>query len=222
MITTVNLTYSVAGQTITPSQASPYLLASSTVKYVKAQFTLDDNWKSCQSVRAIWSGLNQHISTVLDSDGICYVPHELLAKQQKVYVNLVGSDSENGTLIDRITTYPHLAINVNATAYTDGSETVPITPSQFEQFVENVSQEADRAEDACDAAEGFAEDSKEWAEVSEEWAGKAEQSAAQAGYMFFYIDDDSTSQTYGHLIMDRTENVEVQFSLEDGYLFVEG
>ena len=47
------------------------------------------------------------------------------------------------------------------------------------------------------------------------YAEQAEQAAGQAGYMFFYIDE------HGHLIYERTENVDVDFVLENGHLYVE-
>lgn len=46
-------------------------------------------------------------------------------------------------------------------------------------------------------------------------ADRAEQAAAQSGYMFFYIDEN------GDLIYERTRNVNVDFSLIDGDLYVE-
>lgn len=64
---------------------------------------------------------------------------------------------------------------------------------------------AETAQEKAEAAEGAAEDAAE----------RAEQSAAVAGYMFFYIDED------GHLIYQHTTNTEVDFYLEDGHLYVE-
>lgn len=139
MITTVNLEFSVSGQTLTAQQEMPYLLASNTVKYVKAHFELDENWQSVETVSAVWSGIGGCYSTVLDDGVNCFVPPEILGQEQRVYVNLVGSDVDNDEVVDRITTYPVNVINVNATAYTFGSETVPLTPSQFEQYVAIVS-----------------------------------------------------------------------------------
>ena len=46
-------------------------------------------------------------------------------------------------------------------------------------------------------------------------ADRAEQAAQDAGYMFFEIDEN------GDLIYERTSNVNVDFSLEDGDLYVE-
>ena len=52
-------------------------------------------------------------------------------------------------------------------------------------------------------------------DAAEEAAERAEQAAANAGYMFFYIDER------GHLIYQRTSNTQVDFYLENGHLYVE-
>ena len=71
----------------------------------------------------------------------------------------------------------------------------------------NASQSAtDAAASASDAAQSATE-----AETS---ADRAEQAAGQSGYMFFYIDEN------GHLIYQRTDNVDVDFYLSDGHLYV--
>ena len=119
--------------------------ASNTVAYIEAHFDLGDNWSGFDSVRAVWT--NEHlacISTVLDSLGKCRVPTEVLVRKSKVTVNLVGSISENGVLTDRLTSYPIVALVVDANAKICGTETAEITPSQFEQFVDIV--KADVAE----------------------------------------------------------------------------
>ena len=71
---------------------------------------------------------------------------------------------------------------------------------------------AEDAQEAAETAQGKAEDAQEAAETS---ADRAEQAAQNAGYMFFNIDEN------GDLIYQRTENVDVDFYLEDGDLFVE-
>lgn len=68
------------------------------------------------------------------------------------------------------------------------------------EALEEIAVDVDRAEDAAD---------------------RAEQAAVNAGYMFFYIDNDPTSETYGHLIYQRTSNTQVDFYLQNGNLFVE-
>ena len=110
--------------------------SSNKVSYIEAHFELGANWDGFDSVRAVWfTDFVSGISTVLDSDGVCIVPSEVLRRKAKVNVNLVGSISVDGELTDRLTSYPVVALCVDADAKVDGTETAPITPSQFEQFV---------------------------------------------------------------------------------------
>lgn len=224
--------------------------ASNTVSYIEAEFELGDNWQGYDSVRAIWRSDYECISTVLDSLGRCLIPFEVLRSKSAVTVNLVGSISSNDVLTDRLTTYPITALKINELAWICGANTSPITPSEYEQFVATVKADADRAEAGASAAEQSernakasednakesetnsktsednakdsetnAKNSEDNAKLSEKIAlgaaERAEQSAAQAGYMFFYIDDN------GDLIYQHTTNVQVNFHLENGDLYVE-
>ena len=69
------------------------------------------------------------------------------------------------------------------------------------------SQAATNAAESATAAQDSADDAAESAD-------RAEQAAGQSGYMFFYIDEN------GHLIYQRTDNVDVDFYLSDGHLYV--
>lgn len=71
----------------------------------------------------------------------------------------------------------------------------------------NAALNASRAAASATAAQNSADDAAESAD-------KAEQAAGQSGYMFFYIDEN------GHLIYQRTDNVDVDFYLSDGHLYV--
>ena len=118
--------------------------SSNKVGYVEAHFDLGDNWSGYDSVRAVWfTNFVIGISTVLDSSGVCIVPNEVLKRKAKVSVNLVGSISEGDTLTDRITTYPIVALVVDAKASVDSTETAEVTPSQFDQFVAIVRDEVE-------------------------------------------------------------------------------
>lgn len=118
------------------------VFATKTVSYIEAHFDLGDNWSGYDSVRAVWwNDYVRPISTVLDSDGVCIVPTEVLLRKGVVYVNLVGSISENDVLTDRLTTIPITALVEKFNAHVDSTETAPITPSQFEQFVSIVHDE---------------------------------------------------------------------------------
>lgn len=116
--------------------------SSNKVSYIEAVFDLGTNWDSFDSVRAIWfTDFVNGISTVLDPDGACIVPSEVLKRKCKVNVNLVGSIVENDVLTDRLTSYPITALVVDANAKVEGAETAEITPSQFDQYVSIVRDE---------------------------------------------------------------------------------
>lgn len=116
--------------------------ASNTVAYIEARFDLGDNWSGYDSVRAVWfTDFVGGISTVLDSLGTCIVPYEVLTRKGEVKVNLVGSISNGEELTDRLTTCPVVALTIKCNAKITGTETVAITPSQFEQFVDVVRDE---------------------------------------------------------------------------------
>ena len=116
------------------------LFASSTVSYVRAVFDLGENWAGWNTVKAVWRSSGEQIVTLLNN-GACMVPAEVLASPGRVQVNLVASEVDGATVTDRLTTYPVVALVVDARALVDGTETTEITASQFEQFVEQVESE---------------------------------------------------------------------------------
>jgi hypothetical protein len=155
-----------------------------------------------------WNGAVEK-ATVFDATMTCVIPLEVVAKKGDVMVNLIASVSENDVLTDRFTSYPFKVAVIDADVKLTGSETVPVTPSQFEQFVEAVKSDADRAEAGAIASEASASEASASAD-------RAEQAASDAGYMEFNIDDS------GHLIYERTSNVDqIDFELVNGYLILE-
>lgn len=84
---------------------------------------------------------------------------------------------------------------------------------------ESAAQSAEAAQTGAEAAKTATETAAQGAEQSktdaEAAAARAEQAAANAGYMFFHIDNN------GHLIYERTDNVDVDFALSDGHLYME-
>jgi len=142
---TAKLYFSANGQTLTKTGEKNF--ASNTVNFIEAFFDLGDNWTGFAAVRAVWHTDFSCISTVLDSDGRCLLPHEVLKRTGKVKVNLVGSITDGEVLTDRLTTYPVVALVIDANARICGTETAEITPDQFEQFVEIVKDEVDKIKD---------------------------------------------------------------------------
>lgn len=137
------------GQVLTSATGKIYV-ASNTVEYIEAVFHLGDNWSGFDSVRAVWYTLDRCVASVLAIDGdvgTCIVPHEVLRRARKVVVNLVGITTDGEEVTERLTTYPITAIDVNAYAHADGDNCAPITPSQFEQFVNAVREEVANIKD---------------------------------------------------------------------------
>ena len=179
--------FKVSGQSLMKTGGlSTY--ASDTVEYIQAEFTLSDEWKEYDSVRAVWqNGDIVAPPSVLDSEGKCIVPFEVLAERGRVTVNLVGSSANGIILTKRITSYIVTAFMVTVKVNIDGSDPQTITPSQFEQFVEAVKDNADRAEagageakDEADRAESEADQATLSAQASEASAIRASGHALDA------------------------------------------
>ena len=138
----------------------PIRISTNKVNYIEAHFDLGENWSGYDSVRAVWFNDFYCISTVLDSNGVAFVPSEVMKRNGKVKVNLVGSISENDVLTDRLTSYPVVAVIVDCTAQINGAETAPITPSQFEQYVSIVHTEVEKVTGMTAEAETLPEGSE--------------------------------------------------------------
>lgn len=150
--------FKASGQQL--SVVSTNLFAANTVNYIRAEFELGDGWDGFDVVRAVWATDFAKIATILDTDGVTMVPWEVLKRTATLYVNLVGSISDGDELTDRLTTYKAKALHVNGCTNVDGDNTQPITPSQFEQFVAVVHDDAEAAADARDEARGYASDAE--------------------------------------------------------------
>ena len=207
--------FSASAQQLTKT-SGPCAYSSNTIQYIEATFDLDESWTGLDSVRAMWHTDFSCIATVLDSSGSCKVPREVLNRRGEVKVNLCGGIVEDDQFKERLTTYPIVALGVDADSRVCGSETVPSTPSQFDQFAAAVKSDADRAEAGAESAEQSAQSAAESAEAAAADADRAEQAAADGGFMFFHINEA------GHLIMEHTESVDdIDFSLVDGHLILE-
>lgn len=148
------------------SKSGTLRCSSNTVNYIIATFDIDDEWAECDYIKSVWdNGKTQIVKLLVDNK--CEVPHEVLASKAKVFVNLYGMVAGDGEDNVRITTYPFNAIYVNADAKVDGSETVPITPSQFEQFVDAVKSETSKVTGMTATAETLPSGSEATASYSD-------------------------------------------------------
>lgn len=157
------------------------IYASKTVSYIEAHFDLGQNWSGYDSIEAVWwNDYVRPVRTVLDTEGICVVPTEVLLRKGAVYVNLVGVISSDNVLTDRLTTHPITAFCNKFDAKLGEGTTTPLTPSEYEQFVASVKADADRAETAKEDARGYAEDAEASAENAHTSEVNASTSATNA------------------------------------------
>lgn len=190
------------------------VFASNTVKYVGAIFSLDENWQSMDTVRAIWHTDGEPISTVLDHDGYASIPPEMLDKVAPVMVNLVGSVTENNELKERLTTFPILALRVTADALINGGETAPITPSQFEQYVAVVKNDADRAEQAVEDVEQIKTDVIQLKEDTETLKGETAQLKADTAEIKTEV--ETLAEGFDETVAQAKSEIETLSTAEQG------
>lgn len=102
----------------------------------------------------------------------------------------------------------------------EAAETAQGKAEEERQAAETAQNKAEDAQEAAETAQGKAEKARDRAiskaEDAADSADRAEQAAANAGYMFFFIDEN------GDLIYQRTPNTQVDFELVDGDLYVMG
>lgn len=176
----VTLNFTADHQNLTGS--FPFKMSSNTVSYVIAAFNLGDGWdqEEYDAICAAWKTDFNKIMTILNVDGTCIVPHEVLSKKANVYVNLVGYKSIDGELKGRLTTYPLKAITVDAVSIVEGTETADPTPSMFEQYIAEVGTYARNAHTDSINAAGHATDAQNSANSASASATYAETKATEA------------------------------------------
>ena len=154
--------------------------SSDTISYIKAVFTLGENWNGFDEVRAVFKSPYECRPAVLDSNGECYVPVEVLFYKGKVRVNLVGSIVTETEITDRLTTYSVEALDVDEDVPICGEESQPISPSAYEQFVAKVANDANRASQSATDAETYADEAEASAQNASESASASAVSASDS------------------------------------------
>lgn len=176
----VTLNFNANHQSLTGS--FPFKMSSNTVSYVTAVFNLGDGWnpEDYDAICAAWKTDFYKIMTILDVNGTCIVPHEVLSKKCNVYVNLVAYKSVDDELRERLTTYPLKAITVDAMSVVEGTETADPTPSMFEQYIAEVGTYARNAHADSVSAEESATNAQNSADSASASATYAETKANEA------------------------------------------
>ena len=116
-------------------------LISGSVKIYTCEFTFDSSWDG-YLVTAVFSTGNRLINMAV-ADGKCEIPHEVLRPGVRIRIGIFGVDGER----TRPTTYSEW-IPVEQGADGRGAAGKPPTPSVYEQWVNAIAEDADRAETA--------------------------------------------------------------------------
>lgn len=164
---------------------------SDMVEIITAEFELSDDWDGYDSVRAVWQNGGVKIPSVLDPNHRCKIPSGVLENKGTLEVNLVASSVNDNILTERLTSYKVVVFQIPVKVNITGSDPQDVTPSQFEQFVGIVKDEADRAEEAKEEARGYAESASASAEQATASAQASEASALRASG---YASDAQTSE----------------------------
>lgn len=180
--------------------------ASDTYADIEATFVLGEKWTDMDSVSAVWWNDFTRIATVLDSQGKCIVPHEVLARKGCVRVNLVGSVVEGDELITRLTSYSAEAVQVNEKIKLTGSETSEATPSQFEQFVALVIAEVEKVTGMTAVAETLP-------------AGEPATARYEDGKLYIGIPQGIQGETGNGIESVVFDNYTLRFTFTDGTVF---
>lgn len=143
-------------------------------------------------------------------DGVVDIPDEYLATGTPVYAWIFLHTGE----ADGETVYS-IKIPVVRRPRPVSDEPTPQQQSEIDTAIAALQAGVAKAEGFADDAEEQAGIAQNAANTASQAADKAEQSAGQSGYMYFYIDEN------GHLIYTHTSNVDVDFILENGHLYVE-
>lgn len=181
------------------------------------------------------------ITMIGNADGVL-IPDELLETGLYVYAFIYLHEGDS----DGETEY-QITIPVYRRPAISDEEPTPTEQSAIDQAIAALNTAVEATEGFRDEAEGFAEtaaekaqeaygeseDAEAWAvgqrggvnvDVTDEtyhnnskfYSEVAEQAAASSGWINLYIDE------YGHLIYEKTENVDLSFLIQNGHLIVEG
>ena len=105
--------------------------------------------------------------------------------------------------------------DASVTSAAQSADRAETAANSAETSATNAAQSETNAAQSESTANSAATSASQSAQSASRDADRAEQAAAQSGYMFFEIRED------GHLWMDKTDNVDVDFYLgEDGHLYV--
>ena len=158
---------------------------SDTVNYYRCKFTLTFDWVGLASKTVSFKNMSSNVSkrVVLGDDGYCFVPWEVLSHTGVILMNVVGVTPSSGSVEQRLTTNPfELFVQVDE-GEIDASVSNPPTPTEYEQWVNQIKNYASSAiasKNAAVVSEANALSSARSASASEASSASSAASAASS------------------------------------------
>lgn len=208
------LTFCVRGQRIT--RADAIVTVADAINYIYAEFAFCSDWDGLVKT-AVFTRGSASYETLLDQDGRCLVPYEILEDGPGIFKVSVFA----GNLI---TTAP-VKVRIDASGWSFALESSqPPTPGIYQQILERMAGIETEMEQATADAAASAVLSESWAiggtgtranedyNNSSYYAELAKQHASEYGFINVYIDAG------GNLIFEKASGTDIDLSLEDGHL----
>ena len=240
------LKFSISNQVI--RRTDDFYVVADSYDYLRAHFDFNTSeWDGVEKT-ALFSRQGGQAYEMLIVDGECEVPHEVLVGTGLVTVSVFGGSliTVNTATVDihasgyisdaEHSTDPTPGIYEQILSHLENLEDIAEQVGDAEQAAANAAQSEQNAAVSAEAADLSARtavssataaaasassaatsenNASASASVAQQSADRAEQAAGNAGFMFMEIID-------GHLIYERTDQVDVDFELDGGHLYMEG
>lgn len=211
------ISFSVRNQII--KRTDKFDVVADSQNYLHAKFDFEtDEWDGLIKTALFRKGKTGTVYEMILANDECLVPHEVLVGSDgHIYVSVFA-----GELI----TVNVASVFVQHSGYwSDAESSTPPTPSVYEQIIDRLDGVEETVIESAETAEAYAVGTREGIEVgpgdpaydnnAKFYAEKAEQSASESGFMFFTNEN-------GRLYFNRTDNVDIDFALEEGRLVYYG
>ena len=182
----INLKFKVKGDLI-EVPAERITIPADTLNYVRFDYEFDKDWDNTLKTAYFKnSNVDMVYQVPLDLDDGCLIPWEVLVLPGRLFMNLKGIQMTDSVVSYQITTEP-ISFDVIHDSMTDAIPSIPPSPTEYERFVANVEEAANRAftamtnaQEARTGAETAERNAEAAAEASAESANASAQSAADA------------------------------------------
>ena len=145
-----------------------------------------------------------------NADGV-RIPDDVWTSKEPIFAWIYLHPTEDSA----VTKYEVRIIKKNRADLPSGVEPTPYEQSVIDEAIAALNTAVEKTSADAEQTAADAETASQAATDALNSADRAEQAAQNAGYMFFGIDEN------GDLIYERTTNVDVDFVIEDGDLYVE-